>query len=334
MSKLRVILVGGGYIAQAEHIPGWLQTADAELVGVVDLRTEVADELGRRLSLPAFGSFADAIDSLQADAAHICTPPATHEELIALATANGLHVLVEKPLALDSQTAERCGELARRRGLLLMVGAPRRYDADFEYLRGQVTSGLLGKVFAVASTWHMALPPVYDVLVSAPRISNDEYAANGFDTIQARLLDESIHHLGLLRAMMPGKISVESVTGSPDLFHVVLRIGDAVAWHSNARGINHEERITVYAERGCVTARPWSPHFPWSYGDTTIVRESGTEERPAIARRNPYWRQLADFAEACRQPRTDAFEDAIDDVRLVEDIIAAWLAGGGEASEL
>ena len=74
-----VILAGCGYIAQAEHIPGWMQQNGARIAAIVDRRSDLATAVAERLGVAAYDMLTDASASVLADAVHICTPPNSHE---------------------------------------------------------------------------------------------------------------------------------------------------------------------------------------------------------------------------------------------------------------
>src|SRR6202012_5969413 len=84
---IRVCIVGCGYIAQAEHIPGWLAAPEASICSVVDPNPEVAAVVGARLGVPAFATMAEALAATTPTAVHICASPGAHESLISEAAA-------------------------------------------------------------------------------------------------------------------------------------------------------------------------------------------------------------------------------------------------------
>jgi predicted dehydrogenase len=102
--KLRGALLGAGNIALRGHIPQWLGDerlrGEAEIVAVADLSP--ANLALARHSFPdahIYERAEDLIESEALDFCDICTPPFTHRSVVELATARGLHVLCEKPLA-------------------------------------------------------------------------------------------------------------------------------------------------------------------------------------------------------------------------------------------
>src|SRR4029078_12583348 len=132
MKRVRVGVIGGGGIAQVEHIPNLLKLKRRfELVGVYDpspkVRFFVADEFG----LAAFDPL-DALLALPLDAVVIASPDALHKEHMLAAFSRGLHVFCEKPLCypvahIDEGMSARDGS-----GKVLQVGYMKRFDPSYE----------------------------------------------------------------------------------------------------------------------------------------------------------------------------------------------------------
>lgn len=123
-APIRVGVIGagvfGGYHAQKfASLPG------AELVGVFDLQTNLADALCERVGA---GEAFDDLDALidACDALVIATPASTHAKLTRNTLEASRHALVEKPLALSGVEARELAALAVDRGLILQVGHQER----------------------------------------------------------------------------------------------------------------------------------------------------------------------------------------------------------------
>lgn len=92
------IIIGAGlmgrYHARAAAAAG------AAIAAIVDPDQNAADGLASHFnSIPWFGDLAQAVEAVEADTIHICTPAETHVPLCQLAADAGLYALVEKPLA-------------------------------------------------------------------------------------------------------------------------------------------------------------------------------------------------------------------------------------------
>lgn len=112
--KLRIGIVGYGFIAAYGHIPGYLErikrNGDLQIVAIADIvpaRREAAAGLlaGVRIYNSAEALLENEADNL--DYVDICTPPYDHARIAALALRKGLHVLCEKPLTIHYWEAEK-----------------------------------------------------------------------------------------------------------------------------------------------------------------------------------------------------------------------------------
>ncbi|MGI9136106.1 MAG: Gfo/Idh/MocA family protein, partial [Candidatus Nanopelagicales bacterium] len=132
---MRIGLLAYGAIGH-EHNLAVQATEGLLLTAVCDTSTE---RIGAALELaPDAASFTDATEMLDSgliDAVVISTPPNSHFDWAKSALERGVHVILEKPMAL---TVEQCDELislADGRGLTLVVYQNRRFDRDFVTLR-------------------------------------------------------------------------------------------------------------------------------------------------------------------------------------------------------
>lgn len=118
----------------------------SELVAIADLKD---DHLQRAKNLYASiittNDYTDFFD-LALDAVIISTPPITHYPIAKDCLEHGLHVLIEKPMTLNSQHARELIDLAESRGLVLMVGHTFEYNSAVIALKEYIDSGELGEV--------------------------------------------------------------------------------------------------------------------------------------------------------------------------------------------
>jgi predicted dehydrogenase len=159
--KFRVGIVGTGSIAQAVHIPGWKAVPGAEIVAVADI-LEPAARAGAALagSPQVFSDYRDLL-KLDLDAVDVCTPNRVHTPVVLAALNRGVHVLCEKPLAVTAAEVRRMGELADRKGKLLMTGQNNRFRAESLAVKAWAAAGNLGPVYhaRVRATRRAWIPP-------------------------------------------------------------------------------------------------------------------------------------------------------------------------------
>jgi myo-inositol 2-dehydrogenase / D-chiro-inositol 1-dehydrogenase len=134
-------LIGAGWIGSfhaetlARRLPG------TRLAAVADPVPGAAERL------PAPRAYRDPLDLFadpSIDAVAICSPAATHADLVVAAAQAGKHVFCEKPMALTLDDADRAIGAARAAGVALQVGFNRRFALDFADMRARIVEGAIG----------------------------------------------------------------------------------------------------------------------------------------------------------------------------------------------
>lgn len=111
--SVRIAVAGLGRVFQRFHLPAVLATPDAELVAACDASEERRAWARERLpGIPVEADFGELLRA-GADALLLLTPPASHAQLSCAALRAGLHVLVEKPMALDRAEGAAMADAAR-----------------------------------------------------------------------------------------------------------------------------------------------------------------------------------------------------------------------------
>ncbi|MBN9052261.1 MAG: Gfo/Idh/MocA family oxidoreductase, partial [Rhizobiales bacterium] len=101
-AAVRIGIIGAGYIA-TWHADAIRATAGLALAAVCDPAEEAAGSLARTYGVPAFTDLDTMITAGLCDAVHILTPPNLHRDLAEKCLKAGLHVFIEKPVALSAR---------------------------------------------------------------------------------------------------------------------------------------------------------------------------------------------------------------------------------------
>ena len=144
---IRVGLLAYGAIGD-EHNRAIQATTGMALSAVCDTNLKRL-EAALRLS-PGAKTFTDANEMLasgEIDLVVISTPPNSHYNWAKQALSLGLHVMLEKPMALTTQECDELMELALAKGVLLVVYQNRRYDLDFLTMKHLIDTDQIGDVF-------------------------------------------------------------------------------------------------------------------------------------------------------------------------------------------
>ena len=154
MDTIRVGVIGVGSIAQMAHLPHYASRSDVQVVAFADPEVErvsgVAEKFARDHGgrAPAvYKTLTDLLERTPVDAVSICTPNCYHAQLAMEALEHGVHVLLEKPMTVTKEDADRLTSLAERTARVLMVGMSHRYRDDVSAIKRFVDAGELGEIY-------------------------------------------------------------------------------------------------------------------------------------------------------------------------------------------
>jgi predicted dehydrogenase len=145
-SSIRIAMLGSGFTGRT-HAANLARIPGVEVCGVCSLDEAGARALiGKSWPRAAFHrDFAGMLDALRPDAVFICVPPGSHEGQLEEAARRGMHVFVEKPIALTLERARSMVDAVRSAGVVSQVGYHMRFGAPVERLAAMIASGAAGR---------------------------------------------------------------------------------------------------------------------------------------------------------------------------------------------
>ena len=150
-TPLRVGLLAYGAIGH-EHNLAVAGTPGLELRAVADLNSErIAAALELAPEATPFTDSMEMLDSGLIDMVVISTPPNSHYSWAKESLNRGLHVILEKPMALTAKQCDELITLAAERKRVLVVYQNRRFDPDFVTMRRLINEGAIGELFSYES---------------------------------------------------------------------------------------------------------------------------------------------------------------------------------------
>ena len=140
---MKVVLAGAGAFG-LKHLDAMKQIDGIEVVSVVGRELAPTQEVARKYGVPhATTELADALRQPGVDAAILATPTQMHAAQALQCLEAGKHVQVEIPLADNWKDAEAVAALARKTGLVAMVGHTRRFNPSHQWIHRRVQAGEL-----------------------------------------------------------------------------------------------------------------------------------------------------------------------------------------------
>ncbi|WP_261133933.1 Gfo/Idh/MocA family protein [Bacillus sp. Marseille-Q3570] len=163
MSKLKIAVIGCGGIAKHRHLPEYHANNEVEIVAVVDIVADRAEEAAERYGAKAFTDYQQALDLDEVDAISVCLPNYLHAPVTIEALNKGKQVLCEKPMATSEKEATEMIEAAKANDKKLMIAHNQRFVASHQKAKEIIDSGKLGRIFSFRTTFGHQGPESWSV---------------------------------------------------------------------------------------------------------------------------------------------------------------------------
>ncbi|KPQ13605.1 MAG: GH109 family glycosyl hydrolase [Algoriphagus marincola HL-49] len=150
--KINAAIVGTGFIGPA-HLEALRRIPNIEVIGLVEVTQELADEKAALLGIPKAYTFEEMLKDSDIDVVHICTPNFLHYPQTKAVLEAGKHVICEKPLAVKIDEAEELVALAAEKGLVNAVHFNLRYYPMVRQMKTMREKGELGEVYSIMGSY-------------------------------------------------------------------------------------------------------------------------------------------------------------------------------------
>jgi predicted dehydrogenase len=155
MSDVKMGVVGCGSIAEIAHFPSIAARKEAKLVAVCDASADTAQKAAAKWGAELwFTDYREMYAKAKLDAVVIATPNNVHRNQAIAAAQRGIHVVVEKPMAVTNTEAWDIVTACREAGVKLMVGCDRRFWTHNQWAKQLIEQGVIGKLLMSRSSLH------------------------------------------------------------------------------------------------------------------------------------------------------------------------------------
>ncbi len=337
------------------HLPYLAELSDRfELAALCDLSPERVSGCARRHDVQRVFVRWQELLTEPLNAVLIATS-GDHAPIAIAAARAGLHVFVEKPMALCSRDAAAMVSAAQDNGVRLMVGMMKRYDPAYERLAQLLPSVSDLRLIRVTTLESPIRPYVEhhplieienaaeELLATAQRDERDERdavdAAVGDADEQTRrcyrtiLLNTLVHELNMLGGLLGEPSEIRWVSLTPECVGINIRFGETechLSWVALPGIARYRQELAFYAPEQRLTLELPSP-FLRSMPSRLIVEggEPGTshswQREEIVSYEEAFKRELVEFFECIatgRDPRTSG-SDGLRDIALAEAIARA-----------
>lgn len=328
-SPVRFAILGFGHHAIRRLLPAFPKCEHATLSGM--WRRDHAAALANcaEYKIPhCFATREELCSSPEVDVVFITSPDAMHRDDTLLALTHGKAVLCEKPLAMSATQAEEMNRAANAAGLLFGVAQNFRYNRSLEWMRQQITAGLIGKPqLARAEYCYPATNSARKWIIDATLAYGGPIGDVGVHCIDALrfVLGEDVISVDTLARKDASSGNVEAIASlqmemTGDIFATVTT--SARTPYRSLVEVNGSDGVMT-AEGGLTVDRPVE----------IVVRRAGeVVERVTVDNGDGYTRMLDSFAVALRGGSHFAAtgEDGVHNMRALDAAIKSWQSGSRE----
>ena len=277
---LRVGVIGIGHLG-SRHAQIYAKMPGVSLSVVCDLHAARARELAKALRTRACTDYRDVFGAV--DAVSLAVPTSLHAEISLSLLAQGIHVLIEKPIATTLAQANTLIRLAKRKRCVLQVGHVERFNAAIHTAMKYLT---------------------HPRFIEVHRLS--PYPFRGTDV--SVVLDVMIHDLDLILALVRSRVQRVEALGVPvlspseDIANARLEFASGCVANLTASRISDESirRIRVFQEDSYLS-------IDYKAQTVELAHKTGTSIRRIhlpVNQRPPLQDELASFVRSVRTGRS------------------------------
>lgn len=334
---MRYALIGCGRIS-TNHIQAAVNN-NFEIVGVCDIIPEHMEEvlaknsLEKEESIRRFTDYRELIEQTSPQLISIATQSGLHAQIALYCIEQGINVIIEKPMAMSIQDADKIIEAAEEKGVKVCACHQNRFNIAVQKCRQALEQGRFGRLShgAVHVRWNRNRDYYNQALWRGT------WAQDG-----GALMNQCIHGIDLLRWMMGDEI--EEVYGvTRQQFHTYLEAEDigmavvkfkngavaTVEGTTNVYPNNLEETLYIFGEKGTVKLGGKSTNNIdiWEFADEgeSDISNKGLEEATLNVYGNGHTSLFADMAAAILENR-EPYVDGYAGKRALELVLAIYLS--------
>lgn len=318
---MKYALIGCGRIS-----PNHLEAAinnNLGIVGICDIVPENMDILLNKLNIDTnkykkFTDYKEMLENEKPELVAIATESGKHAQIALDCLDAGCNVIIEKPIALSLEDADKIIEKAKEKDLVVCANHQNRFNKSIQKIRQAVESGEFGKM--LYGTAHIRWNRGQDYYTQAPW--RGTWAQDG-----GALMNQCIHNIDLLRWMMGDEIDEVSAY-TDNLNHDYIEAEDLgmaiVKFKNGSYGIiegttniypkNLEETLYLFGQKGTVKAGGKSVNIieEWIFADNKEDAEEVKKNNSEMPKNvygfghTPLYKDVINAIETHTKPLIDA----------------------------
>lgn len=319
--KIRYAVVGLGYISQIAVLPAFEHAREnSELTALVSSDAEKLKKLGRKYGIEntyTYEQYGDCLKSGEIDAVYIGLPNNMHRAYTESAAEAGIHVLCEKPMAMDEDECQTMIAAVKDAGVKLMIAYRLHFERGNLSAMEMVKSGKIGQPRIFTS--------VFSQQVKAGNSRLDREVAGG------AIYDMGVYCINAARYLFraePEEVFAwnqsardERFAEVPEMTSAMMKFpGNRIATFTCSFGATDRSEFEIVGTKGSLKMDPGYEMAEDLKLDLTV---DGKTKKQVFKKRDQFAPELIYFSDCIlsnKQPEPSG-EEGLADVRVIQALL-------------
>ncbi|MCB9334555.1 MAG: Gfo/Idh/MocA family oxidoreductase [Flavobacteriales bacterium] len=314
MSRLRIGVLSCANIAKRSVIPAILSIPEYELVAIASRTEEKANEYGQLFNCEAIVGYQELIDRADINCIYMPLPTGLHEEWVIKCLDAGKHILIEKSLAMNFESAKKMVQKAKDKGLLIMENFMFLYHGQHQFVKRLIKEGKIGELRCFRSSF--GFPP----------LPNDNFRYDK-ELGGGSLLDAAAYTLRASQLFLGNDISVEAaslnyINQEVDIYGGAYLKGTNGSFSELAFGFDnfYQCNYEIWGSKGKITAhRAFTPGA--DFKPIITLEQQGEVFNYEVDAENHFINILNEFKRCINEnDRENKYIEILNQARLIQEL--------------
>jgi len=146
LKRINVGFIGVGGIAKKRHLKSLEKISGVNIQAVSDINEKNLSEVTNNYRCNGYIDYHEMLKKESLDAVFICLPPFAHTDEVELCAKKGLHIFIEKPIALNLKEAKAMVDVIEQSGVKSQVGFHKRFFDSVQKMKKLINTKKAGKL--------------------------------------------------------------------------------------------------------------------------------------------------------------------------------------------
>ncbi len=157
-APMKCAVIGAGNMGK-NHVRVYSQLPAVQLVGVADLNEELGAFFVDKYAITYYKDFKEMLTKERPEMVSVCVPTLYHHQVASYCLNQGIHVLLEKPIAMTVEQGQSLIDTAKSNNVKLLTGHIERFNPAVQKVKDMLNKNELGKVINIMARRVGGFPP-------------------------------------------------------------------------------------------------------------------------------------------------------------------------------